>query len=72
MVAFRKNQAKSSVIVQVGNPSTSAGLVEQICSKHGIVKFTFHYKVKDKVNKTKEKSIKNNLNGISYMILNYI
>lgn len=51
MVNFRKNEARASIVVQVGNPSKSVALVDQVCSKHGKVNNVFHYSIKDKVKK---------------------
>lgn len=48
MVEFRKKEARSSVVVQVGNPLKSAALVNQVCSRHGNVSNLFHYTHKDK------------------------
>ncbi|KAI9553544.1 hypothetical protein GHT06_021462 [Daphnia sinensis] len=48
MVECRKKEARSSVVVQVGNPSKSAALVNQVCSRHGNVANLFHYTHKDK------------------------
>lgn len=49
MVAFHKKEARASVVIQVGNPSKSVVLVNQVCSRHGNVKNIFHYTNKDKV-----------------------
>ena len=50
MVSFRKKEAKSSVVIQVGNPSKSHTLLNKVCSRHGDVKNLFHYTHQDKVN----------------------
>lgn len=50
MVSFRKKEARSSVVIQVGNPSKSSTLLNKVCSRHGNVKNLFHYTYQNKVN----------------------
>jgi hypothetical protein len=49
MVSFRKKEARSSVIIQVGNPSKSSVLLNKVCYRHGNVKNLFHYTCQNKV-----------------------
>ncbi len=48
MVAFRRKQARASVVVEVMSPK-SAALVHHACSRHGTVEKMFHYTYREKV-----------------------
>lgn len=45
MVAYRRRQAKASVIIQVADRHKSAIVASQVCSQHGNIKNIFHYQI---------------------------
>ena len=53
MVAIRRRQAKSSVVIQVADKFKSANGASQVCSQHGNIKNIFHYQIASSNSKPK-------------------